>query len=83
MVVYPYSNKGKPGSWNYFAVEGALKVSFTCPYCKSLAVLDHKVGMDGTVSPSVVCPNDRCDFHQNIFLADWNVFPQLHKDLRA
>ena len=33
----------------------------------------HVIADDGTVSPSVVCPRDGCDFHEFIVLDDWAV----------
>ena len=28
------------------------------------AILDHEIESNGEVSPSVVCPEDGCDFHK-------------------
>lgn len=49
----------------------AQKIWFTCPRCGLLGVLDHEVADDGVVSPSVVCANPDCDFHDQIQLEDW------------
>lgn len=45
---------------------------------------DHQIADDGTVTPSVVCPVQGCDFHKDIKLMDWkrlthaeNVAPDL------
>jgi len=32
---------------------------------------DHKINTDGHVSPSVVCPEDDCDWHHIIQLVGW------------
>lgn len=32
---------------------------------------DHQIAHDGTVTPSVVCPADGCDFHEHVQLAGW------------
>ncbi len=31
----------------------------------------HTIAEDGTVTPSVVCPYDGCDFHKMVQLTDW------------
>lgn len=31
----------------------------------------HSISKDGTVSPSIVCPYDGCDFHEFGKLMDW------------
>jgi hypothetical protein len=31
----------------------------------------HVISDDGSVSPSVVCPHEGCDFHEFIKLEDW------------
>lgn len=31
----------------------------------------HQIAPDGTVSPSVVCPHDGCDFHEFVRLENW------------
>jgi hypothetical protein len=48
-----------------------------CPNCKQEWILSgnvHQVSRDGTVTPSVVCPCDDCDFHEYVTLKDWT-FP--------
>ena len=35
------------------------------------AALDHDIAADGTVSPSVVCPEDGCDWHVHVRLVGW------------
>jgi hypothetical protein len=38
----------------------------------NLAVLiDHDIAKDGTVTPSVVCPNGNCAFHDYVRLDGW------------
>lgn len=32
---------------------------------------DHKISSDGTVSPSVVCQKEGCNFHEFIKLEGW------------
>lgn len=33
--------------------------------------LDHEIATDGTVSPSVMCMNPGCDFHDYVTLDEW------------
>lgn len=40
---------------------------------RRIASLDHTVGDDGTVRPSLVCPADGCGFHEFVKLDGWVV----------
>lgn len=44
---------------------------FRCPkgHCGRF---DHAIAADGTVSPSVVCPEPGCGFHDHIRLKNWD-----------
>lgn len=42
-----------------------------CPRCDRRSALDHDIGADGKVSPSLVCPYDDCDFHDYVTLEGW------------
>ena len=37
----------------------------------SLSYPDHAVDVTGVVTPSVVCPDDTCDWHETVRLLDW------------
>lgn len=37
-----------------------------------IARFNHEISDDGTVSPSVVCPEQGCRFHEMIRLLDWS-----------
>jgi hypothetical protein len=44
-----------------------------CPKCdRPLSLLKHRIAEDGTVSPSVVCSWEGCNFHEHIKLVGWN-----------
>jgi hypothetical protein len=48
--------------------------TFTCPTCRrgvSIAKDVHTIALDGTVSPSFVCKQNGCTFHEFIILAGW------------
>ncbi|GAF75621.1 unnamed protein product [marine sediment metagenome] len=44
--------------------------TIVCPDCGFTAVVRHDIADDGTVTPSVVCPED-CGFHEMIKLEGW------------
>jgi hypothetical protein len=48
------------------------KVWVACPGCGLMAMLDHEVAADGTVTPSLDCPEQRCAFHEWVRLEGWS-----------
>ncbi|HEX9708457.1 MAG TPA: hypothetical protein VGB42_00555 [Candidatus Thermoplasmatota archaeon] len=44
---------------------------FKCPNEHVASLLDHTIGPDGTVSPSVQCFEEACEFHEEVRLLDW------------
>lgn len=73
MNAYPQNDKNQRGTWKRWdAGPQGQTAAFTCPKCGGIAMLiDHEIGPDGAVSPSVVCPNEKCDFHEYIKLEGW------------
>lgn len=60
------------GSWKEFDLETKPSATFKCPNCGAYGVLeDHEIGGDGSVTPSVVCPED-CGFHDYVMLVGWH-----------
>lgn len=63
--------------------DGSLTANFKCPDCgRFMSVINHEIGADGQVSPSVVspyysagvqtrCPAPNCNFHEYIKLKNW------------
>jgi hypothetical protein len=49
-----------------------FKASMTCPNGHGLVLRNHRIAPDGAVSPSVVCPNPQCDFHEFVRLEGWH-----------
>jgi hypothetical protein len=43
-----------------------------CPDGHVLTLRQHSVAEDGTVMPSVVCPNYECRFHGYVRLVGWS-----------
>ena len=52
--------------------EGEPVVGMTCDKKHFSMLNDHEIADDGTVTPSVVCPDSECGFHEMIVLEDWN-----------
>lgn len=52
--------------------EDTWQVRLRCPGCGTTASLeDHEIADDGTVTPSLVCQNEGCGFHENVQLSGW------------
>lgn len=52
-------------------IEGAKVPTMICDKGHPSTIRTHKVGGDGSVSPSSVCPIDGCDFHDFVTLDGW------------
>ena len=60
-----------PGTW-----WNSVMVMIRCPLCKHIARLStaaggHHIFSSGEVQPSLICPNDKCNFHEFVILEDW------------
>ena len=55
-------------------VPNAYWAEVCCLGCGSVTLLgdNHQVAIDGTVTPSDVCPFPPCTFHEMIALDDWD-----------
>lgn len=51
--------------------DGCPTAWFRCPNGRLGGLSAHTIAADGTVSPSVVCPQDGCGFHDHIKLLGW------------
>ena len=54
---------------------GKMSAAFNCPFCGAHGTLeDHEIKADGTVEPSLICPNDEkgCMFHDHVRLLGWS-----------
>jgi len=57
------------GGWHHVILDGKPTAVAYCPKCGKKGYLDeHTIAADGTVSPSLVCPHQPCDFHDNVQL---------------
>lgn len=60
------------GGWHHVILDGRPVPVMYCPKClRGGHLTDHAIGGDGTISPSVRCPHEGCDFHDNVRLEDW------------
>jgi hypothetical protein len=60
------------GEWKGIRSDGKHTALIACPDCGIRGALTtHTIGDDGAVSPSVVCGEGACAFHEYITLADW------------
>lgn len=58
--------------WRGVISNGKGTAYVECPKCGQYAGLsDHEIKEDGTVDPSMVCPNKGCDFHDYVKLEEW------------
>jgi len=79
-VRFKKAPEGQPipnaGEWcvitNVHRVPPTREPCIGCPICGCHAALDHDVADDGTVTPSLVCPQDDCSFHDWGILEDWD-----------
>ncbi len=60
------------GTWRVCKTPEGRTALFCCPTCGNAASLSkHTIAEDGTVSPSVVCSEPGCPFHEFIRLEGW------------
>lgn len=81
MKNFPQNNDHKPGTWKGLQTDSRRSASFTCPECQQIAyLLNHRIGDDGKISPSVVCPTVGCGFHEFIKLEGWDGSTSVSRD---
>jgi len=71
MITIPYDSKLTPCSWQGGQTPTGKTALFCCPNGHIGSLSDHDIAADGTVSPSVVCSKEGCNFHEFIQLVDW------------
>lgn len=60
------------GTWAKSTLDGNPTAKVKCPGCGMIGtIINHSVGRNGVVSPSLDCPNDKCTFHENVILENW------------
>ena len=54
--------------------EGKKTATMSCPICgQSASLSQHNIDKKGNVSPSVVCPNNACTFHEYVQLENFSL----------
>jgi len=61
-----------PMTWNWIDMGGKRSATLVCPNGHWGNLHDHTIADDGTVSPSVTCAEEGCDFHECIRLVGWS-----------
>lgn len=81
---YPKADEDlKPGTWKGYRVPAAITILFMCPNGHIGSLADHTIGEAGIVSPSVVCPQEGCTFHQWICLGDFTETYKAIEELKT
>ncbi len=60
-----------PCTWRLLKDGYRKSASIVCPNGHYGILLDHNIDENGMVTPSVVCPEEGCNFHDWIKLMDW------------
>ncbi len=74
MILIKHDNDGtQPNNswWTHQISGGRRQVITRCANGHIGSLDDHTIADDGTVSPSVVCQRQGCNFHEFIKLEDW------------
>ncbi len=66
-----YNERSAPQTWWPIRQGGRKSAMIVCPKCGCEAPLDHEIAADGTITPSLVCPYEPCDFHDWGRLEGW------------
>ena len=63
-------------TWRLTEINGNDTVAIFDTAGHYVVLTGHRIGSDGTVSPSVRCRHDGCGFHEFVRLLDWNLVKQ-------
>ncbi len=70
--VAKYDPRLTPGTWQGATLpDGTRRALLACTRGHIASLSSHEIAADGTVTPSVVCPEDGCDFHEFVQLEGW------------
>ena len=67
-----------PGKYAPLMADGKLTARVACPLCGLTAILDHEIAADGTVTPSLLCSQAGCGFHEMVVLEAWAELEVVH-----
>ncbi len=72
MIFIEHNIDYKPLSWKGINLpDNGKSATLTCSNGHTGSLETHTIRSDGSVSPSVVCPHEGCDFHQFVLLEEW------------
>ena len=61
-----------PDTWKGLKLaDGTRSASYVCPNGHEMVLINHTISLDGMVTPSVVCPQGGCGFHEYLLLQGW------------
>ena len=60
-----------PFTWERVTLDGVRSAAAYCVNGHFAVLSAHEIAPDGTVTPSVVCPEDECDWHEMVRLDGW------------
>ena len=63
--------KKTPLTWTLVRMGNQWSAMAICPNGHEGSLDDHTIAKDGAVTPSVVCPEKKCGFHDYIQLEGW------------
>ena len=70
-----HPDHAEPLTWNAVQFShGEKSATMLCSNGHALSLHNHKICENGEVTPSVVCPEADCDFHDLLTLAHWDEF---------
>lgn len=71
MYLIKKGNQSEQAAGTWWNTTGS-SIVVRCPQCSKIAVVgSHEVAIDGTVTPSLVCPTEGCGFHEWVKLEEW------------
>lgn len=60
-----------PLTWTLLRMGSRWSAMAVCPNGHEGSLDDHAIAEDGVVTPSVVCPEKKCGFHDYVQLEGW------------
>jgi len=69
-----FKSDAPPLTWWPIVVDqlkASVKATMKCSHGHVMTLRGHEIAPDGAVSPSVVCPQAGCDFHEFVTLKEW------------
>jgi hypothetical protein len=71
MLMVGRADDYRPLSWKGLQTPSGRNATLTCRNGHTCALTQHTIAPDGTVSPSLVCPELGCGFHEWVRLEGW------------